>query len=636
MRLESYFRFRFIFAFFMLMASQLYSQDDVQQPKNSKLSNKNPVATFTWNLGERYSKSWAAWNHLVNNYDEGFLKFNYGVLSVTGCTSSGGNEPIVEYKWNVRGIDEPTFSFQKIHNGCKLNLEVPRLKPGRYNVMLTIKTKSGKIAIAAQTVKVKDWLIVSLGDSFSSGEGNPDVNGDYDIGDINNIQMCKSKIEKINKEARWMDRGCHRSKFSAPAMAADRLERIDPRSSVTFISFACSGAETKHLISDPFSGQDPQNNSDRNLIPQIDAVKAAVGNRTIDALIISIGINDINFSSLLKNCGNPANAVANFLLRKSDPCVDPQLHAILNELDAKYDRVARKIRQELNVKEVYILQYPVNIFTDKNGNAQKCECLSLGPDALSTGLSAAEVSWLGMAGQTLNKKIKEAAKRHNWNYIYGVQDKFIGRGYCESASTRYLLHRRESLYIQGEKDGAMHPNKKGHKAVSDLLVNAIELNNIQQPKKRVTIRFQKIISGLPVQAGNVNANFQITIRQAPKAGFKGLYDYFIGEMYTEFINMNIPANKWIDLPDGKYSFSFDVFPTPQPLRVITDFDIAIVGNGINLIETNFASKPLYGKGIHKIEKSSTIKHAGIQYTVNISDLPNNGAGNPKTNEPVQN
>jgi hypothetical protein len=41
---------------------------------------------------------------------------------------------------------------------------------------------------------------------------------------------------------RPQDRRCHRSANAAPAQAARMLEMADPHSSVTFLSFACSGA----------------------------------------------------------------------------------------------------------------------------------------------------------------------------------------------------------------------------------------------------------------------------------------------------------------------------------------------------------------------------------------------------------
>jgi len=44
------------------------------------------------------------------------------------------------------------------------------------------------------------------------------------------------------RAAVWQDQRCDRSGYSGPAQAALALEAADPHTSVTFISFACSGA----------------------------------------------------------------------------------------------------------------------------------------------------------------------------------------------------------------------------------------------------------------------------------------------------------------------------------------------------------------------------------------------------------
>src|SRR6185295_4945128 len=88
---------------------------------------------------------------------------------------------------------------------------------------------------------------------------------------------------------------CHRSSWSGPARAAIVIEKADPHSSVTFISFACTGAGLLDGL------LEEQNQGGRKNKRQLEQIFAAAGARTIDALLVSIGGNDVNFGTLVFN-----------------------------------------------------------------------------------------------------------------------------------------------------------------------------------------------------------------------------------------------------------------------------------------------------------------------------------------------
>ncbi len=123
-------------------------------------------------------------------------------------------------------------------------------------------------AMAAQPieVKVRDLLIVGLGDSFGAGEGNPDApvkfndSRDFDYGKVEIAATGKKEQlsgypareggwrniesrEFQRERARWLDRECHRSLYSHQLRAALQLAIEDPRRAVTFVGLACSGSE---------------------------------------------------------------------------------------------------------------------------------------------------------------------------------------------------------------------------------------------------------------------------------------------------------------------------------------------------------------------------------------------------------
>ncbi|MCH7388249.1 hypothetical protein MMO39_13230 [Acinetobacter modestus] len=118
----------------------------------------------------------------------------------------------------------------------------------KYDVKLT--NGSNKVE-AETTVQVIPKLIISLGDSFASGEGNPDHPTKFNNWSAKSLQhdwaldpqsqWAPSKA--IQKSAEWLDAPCHRSLLSWPTIAALHEALNNKHSVVQFASFACSGAE---------------------------------------------------------------------------------------------------------------------------------------------------------------------------------------------------------------------------------------------------------------------------------------------------------------------------------------------------------------------------------------------------------
>lgn len=99
-------------------------------------------------------------------------------------------------------------------------------------------------------VQVRTELIIALGDSFASGEGNPDYPAVFQT--YKNLPPPDWAANWSNRDilpglrvqsAKWLDNACHRSLLSWPALFA--LEKAITQSDavIQFASFACSGAE---------------------------------------------------------------------------------------------------------------------------------------------------------------------------------------------------------------------------------------------------------------------------------------------------------------------------------------------------------------------------------------------------------
>jgi hypothetical protein len=127
-------------------------------------------------------------------------------------------------------------------------------RAGLHHARIVAVTPMG---IAHETnVDIVDRLIVAIGDSVASGEGNPDIASDWaglddpdvlsrlvDSGGASGAGwfMTRAAVENV-AGAVWFDEQCHRSLNSWQARAAMALATEQPHHAVTFVSFACGGA----------------------------------------------------------------------------------------------------------------------------------------------------------------------------------------------------------------------------------------------------------------------------------------------------------------------------------------------------------------------------------------------------------
>ena len=142
-------------------------------------------------------------------------------VHLDGCGSRAGSSPITGYAW--------TFDGTPVGTTCAVDTSAPAL--GSHTVTLTLTTQDNSTATTTQDIVIRDLLIVSLGDSVASGEGNPDIPWD----------LSPFQQGGLFNTPKWELSQCHRSALAGPARAALQLEQADPHTSVTFIHLACSG-----------------------------------------------------------------------------------------------------------------------------------------------------------------------------------------------------------------------------------------------------------------------------------------------------------------------------------------------------------------------------------------------------------
>jgi hypothetical protein len=581
---------------------------------------QGPTAAFDWTVPPRYGLDVAPADGVIDAFtDPAAISPATWHVDFDACASTGS---IVQYRWSIDG------AFVREVSQCDgFAYEFPA--EGAYTVALEVIDQDGAHSVRAQTVVVQDWLIVAWGDSYGSGEGNPDIPilpadleayhaaaADLDAAQaaldtaaaqaraaqqhaadlvaqgmtiqqrldalqqrlrdradacggfpgpacvrataavvtatadllsalaplglevfINDPTAIPDAVQsRINDalaaadaeraavdaaaarrdaaraqldavaaavRATWQDRRCHRSARSALALTALRIEQADPRTSVTFIDLACSGGRiTAGLLEDDQGIDSPPGAPP--IPPQLDVTAALRGRREIDAVLVTVGGNDMGFSKILQSCiadepcDNPPTVLdatvplvatvicsAATIGPSSAACFDyfQGLHdpnqsakeafdAGIAALPGLYDRLDREVRRalpDLSAARLYFTEYP-NLLRDQDDAL--CAFNPLRPLAMLPGISREEAAWAeGVVTVSLNDAIAAAAARHGWTFVDGLFERSRLHGYC--SDDPWLVHLQESFLIQGDANGTVHPNAAGHAASADLLTDAL-------------------------------------------------------------------------------------------------------------------------------------------------------------------
>jgi GDSL-like Lipase/Acylhydrolase family len=320
--------------------------------------------------------------------------------------------------------------------------------------------------------------IVALGDSYGSGEGNPDTAAQGCVPDPAGLNaICATPAVWGNSD---QSNTCHRSAKAWPSLSADRL-RQQLGAEVEFISFACSGAKVNDLID---QRQKPRFQTE----PQIDELEDAFslkdgGNKIhgsapppqIDALLVSIGGNDIGFAPTLIEC-LIAPACFAFPTLYPGSHNDADLASLESLLRDRYRRLQQKLaevnaRGFIKIANVFLTEYP-NPMYDERGALCGFPHRPVG-DYLDGG-SQLEMKWAAeKVLPMLDRMVKEGAEMlvppgPKGFYVSGIADATHLHGFC--SNERFINLVRDSMQQQGDHDGAVHPNSGGQGVYADAVV----------------------------------------------------------------------------------------------------------------------------------------------------------------------
>jgi hypothetical protein len=497
------------------------SNSDVHRATYEALSEderKTPILSAERALAERHADGWAAtmwedacWEWSKNRYGCPALddyvnpkshKVRVEVLDVADAGAVDCNWLTAPKGGRKRG------AAITVPCDTPVELEVP------YPAGADVSVEVGGRRIAEAVVKVEDLFIVGMGDSFGSGEGNPDLavrlsaerSADYGLRSKDQAPLTGyparagnwAKIGDkafIEENARWLDQACHRSLYSQQLRAALQLGVESPHRAVTFVGFACSGAETIFGAFLRYKGNEwvpnPPDLSQVSAVadaqcgtldaPLVDLPEAYHINgrlpelkgglvlkkcpadkaRKIDLLFLSLGGNDIGFSRLVANAVLADQSSLRTLggwFGQVQSIKDAQ--AGLDALSDRYKSLNRAFHALLHIPwpesdRIILTAYPPLVLLEDGKSV--CPDGNSGMTVLSDyRFSQVKAGEATVAAERLQSIMRDSARAHGWSFADAHRTEFRGRGICAGWS-QDALNTADDLRLPRLIDGKWVP-----------------------------------------------------------------------------------------------------------------------------------------------------------------------------------
>lgn len=393
-----------------------------------EVTGEQPVS-FTWAMRSRYSKASDAATSRATADPSSFL-IDVDFLVNDTCPTA------VALTWTIDGTAATPAADPVVD--CRVTFRRPNLQA--FQLELEARSNGDLVGRATQDLEPRDIVVVSIGDSMSSGEGNPEPSG-----------------------ATWNHVPCHRSSQAGSAKAARLLEddgnpdtTADAHSSVTFVHLACSGANMHEGLLLPFDGVTHTGME----APQLLTIRTLLGDRDVDHVLLTIGINDVPFIGMIHSCYVVLNCFLDGSTYQGQP-IREYLADRMVEIGRRYDEIAVAF-DELGIPSdrIHLIEYP-----DAARSTDGSFCSYLGIDDY-------EMQQVGIhMTEPLNATGAAAASRHQWQRVGGVFSGFYGHGLC--GPEPWMIGVGQSVWRQRDHVGAFHPNGRGHDLIAERIATQL-------------------------------------------------------------------------------------------------------------------------------------------------------------------
>jgi hypothetical protein len=377
-------------------------------PSSSFQCTSGPGYGFVRSDGLYYSEPWCYFQGGYRCSDNGLLVNQAPILAPTGGSSTYTFLSLTETE-----LDWHRFFF--------MNFDVQY--PTGYE---------GQEIPAAYTAEY-----VAMGDSFSSGEGNPPFESGTDI-DLANE--------------------CHRSEDAYPMLLHNELSL----GSMAFV--ACSGATTYDVLG---VSEDDERKGSWNQPTQLSALSEHT-----EIVTITVGGNDVGFKAFAEKCIHPINLI--FLDEVCDEFTDAYadiIYAIESDLPGRLENVYMALLSEAPNANIYIGGYPIiapnKSVTDPFDN--KCGGLYDESPFNTWGDARAAYEVVNLLNQTIEdtiSSVKINTSTTRLHYVDVSSGPFTGHDICEDDSYFNGMSAINTEYV-------LHPNTDGQIAYMEEFEEAI-------------------------------------------------------------------------------------------------------------------------------------------------------------------
>ena len=361
------------------------------------------------------------------------------------------------------------------------------------------------------------YQMFTIGDSYASGEGAPDVDGQYDdngdrTGEFEDWDARfggSPATPGLNQDSTR----CHRSgSTSTSAVARSLLAAEFPDVSFNWVSVACSGASivrTGKIRNDPppvnkggvLTGYDGVEDmrkrgiAESSLSPEVYppqllqindilADRPSGPTRRIDALVMNLGGNDAGFGEVITACLNiNFTDATSFGDCNTNEEVATFVSGALGTLNSRFNRLAAALRGEPVAPDPKLNHVPADVFLTAAPNPLRptasTYCNRQPKGNYEEELTAAESEWVeANVVNPLNARFATEATQHGWKLVNSHVNAFFGHAIC--SPDNWINQNLQALRRQGELDetegapiavsaGIAHPNRAGFAAMGAAL-----------------------------------------------------------------------------------------------------------------------------------------------------------------------
>lgn len=489
--------------------------------------------------------------------------------------------------------------------------------------------------------RVREFVMVTLGDSFAAGEGTPNKAGDFDAG-------FGARLPGGAKET-WSQKppnhpeveACHRSdKAAGPLVAAD-LQAEFPDVQIIHQSFACSGAQIENITTTTYPGADsevqiqvtPQLQQLRNWMSGTGPVTFPGTQKRIDAVYMNIGGNDYGFANVIASCIKPPNTPPEC---DRDPDLVTRINATEAVIDQRYADL-RSLLGALTVNDggttrsvaparIYLSQAPNPL---RNENGQLCTGTSLnktGGIANLSNITFDEASWVETnVVEVLNRAI--ARQSDKFTIVDTIPAASRTHGICSTSS--WINDIDDALRSQGRdarveglpallsmfgslsmSSGMVHPNAAGYRGMADEIKKKIRPQLVQTFPPSTPGRFR---------VGTATENGDIELRWDDTSGVETRFE--IEEKALE--NGQLVTYPSLLVDKNKQSIVIDLLGGPYT----AEYRIRACGSGQGANACSPWSDPLSASNVAPANPSNVTMHfaTGPGRRLSVSATDNSGA-----------